>query len=77
MKKKHAKTPKKVEELIKFAEEMVGKECMVKEDSVLALKSCDNNEISRSGVENLGKTPMFVWDNVLADDTHRFEFYDT
>ena len=56
MKKKHDKTPKKVEELINFAEELVGKECIVKEDSILVLKSCEFGGNSESSVENLGKT---------------------
>lgn len=48
MKKKSDKTPRKrksreekVRELINFAEGLVGRDCIVKEDSILAL-ICDN-----------------------------------
>lgn len=59
MKKFPSKTPKsrktreeKVRELINFAEELVGRECIVKEDSILALKTNDKrNKMS----ENAGK----------------------
>lgn len=51
MKKKQAKTKKKVEKLINFAEEKVGKECIVKEDSILALKSSGNTDKSCDSIE--------------------------
>lgn len=47
MKKKHKTRIDRVKEIIDFAENLVGKECIVKEDSILA--SRNNSEIRLRG----------------------------
>ena len=62
MKKKHGKTPKKVEELINFAEELVGKECIVKEDAVLARQKQLKMDIEREFILTSRSKSVFMED---------------